>query len=127
MKTLFIFSALLFTSTGHARAEGDLLSRAPQKSKQAENPYKGDERAERAGLKLYTRNCSECHDAKGGTKAPPLEAEFIRRASPGALFWVLRNGSVWNGMPPFAHLPAEQRWQIIAYLTSSRKHLPARR
>ena len=37
-------------------------------------------------------------------------------ASPGALFWVLRNGSLKRGMLSFAHLPEAQRWQIITYL-----------
>jgi len=49
-------------------------------------------------------------------KAPPLNQAEVREASPGALFWVLRNGSLKRGMPSFAHLPDAQRWQIITYL-----------
>jgi hypothetical protein len=37
-------------------------------------------------------------------------------ASPGTLFWVLRNGSLRRGMPSFAHLPEPARWQIITFL-----------
>jgi len=31
---------------------------------------------------------------------------------------VLRNGSLRHGMPSFAHLPEQQRWQIVTYLKS---------
>jgi mono/diheme cytochrome c family protein len=49
-------------------------------------------------------------------KAPPLNQADVHDASPAALFWVLRNGSLKRGMPSFAHLPEPQRWQIITYL-----------
>lgn len=42
----------------------------------------------------------------------------MRGVPEGALFWVLRNGSLRNGMPPFSHLPPQQRWQIVSYLKS---------
>jgi hypothetical protein len=51
-----------------------------------------------------------------GCRAPPLNQADVSKAAPGALFWVLRNGSLYRGMPPFAHLPKPQRWQIITFL-----------
>jgi len=32
--------------------------------------------------------------------------------------WVLKNGSIYQGMPSFAHLPEPQRWEIITFLRS---------
>lgn len=103
-----------------AAQHGSLVQTAPAGAAARRNPLKGDEQAPRAGAKLYARECASCHgeDRKGGVHAPPLDQENIRNAAPGALFWVLRNGSLRRGMPSFAHLPEAQRWQIVTYLKS---------
>ena len=96
---------------------GSLLERAPERVAR-DNPYATRPSAARAGAKLFQRECAACHGKAGeglGT-APPLRSARIAKASPDALFWVLRNGSMRRGMPSFAHLPEPQRWQIIAYL-----------
>ena len=94
------------------------LRRVPSDLAGLTNPFLGDERAQRAGKKLYARECASCHgsDAAGTKKAPSLRNEEVRSAKPGELFWVLRNGSLRRGMPSFAHLPEAMRWQIITYL-----------
>jgi mono/diheme cytochrome c family protein len=97
---------------------GTLVQQAPRPSKPLRNPFEGQQRAEQAGGKLFARECSACHgpDGSGLGKAPPLNQADVHEASAGALFWVLRNGSLQRGMPSFAHLPEAQRWQIITYL-----------
>jgi mono/diheme cytochrome c family protein len=94
------------------------LEQAPSKEANRSNPYQGQENARRAGQKLYRRECSACHgrDAQGSERAPALASPMVRQAPPGAIFWVLRNGSLWHGMPSFSHLPEQQRWQIVTYL-----------
>ncbi|MBV9265460.1 MAG: cytochrome c [Acidobacteriaceae bacterium] len=86
------------------------------------NPYAGNERAREAGQKLFDENCGSCHGeagkGNGRAKTPPLTTRFVHDADPGALFWVLRNGSPSHSMPSFQHLPEAQRWQIITYLQS---------
>ena len=113
-----LFGALVpLVATAGARV-GTLVQQAPPRSRALNNPFEGQERAQRAGAKLFTRECAACHgpDGKGMGKAPPLNQRDVHEASPGALFWVLRNGSLKRGMPSFAHLPEAQRWQIIDYL-----------
>ena len=95
-----------------------LVHQAPPKADNLRNPLEANERVLRAGAKLYARECAACHgeNREGRGKVPPLNRAEIHQSSPGALFWVLRNGSLRSGMPSFAHLPAPQRWQIITLL-----------
>jgi mono/diheme cytochrome c family protein len=95
-----------------------LLEQAPPKEANRPNPYQGLENARQAGQKLYHRECSACHrrEEQGSEHAPALASPMLRQAPPGAIFWVLRNGSLWHGMPSFSHLPEQRRWQIVTYL-----------
>ena len=100
---------------------GSLLQNVPPAERARKNPISADTRAQKAGAKLYARECAACHGAQreGTTKAPPLKTSVISATPPGALFWVLRNGSLRHGMPSFAHLPEIQRWQIITYVLAN--------
>jgi mono/diheme cytochrome c family protein len=122
-QTAILLSTLVLT-VGWARA-GSLVKQAPPKTSTLSNPLEGRERAQRAGAKLFGRECASCHgpNGEGGiTKAPPLNRPEVFEAAPGVLFWVLRNGSLLQGMPTFAHLPDAQRWQIVTYLQTFRPH-----
>ena len=101
---------------------GSPVQQAPAGVANMKNPLAGDNQARRAGAKLYARECASCHGLKrqGIGKAPPLNRAEVYRAAPGALFWVLRNGSLHQGMPSFAHLPAPARWQVITFLNEVR-------
>ena len=98
--------------------EASLVHEAPLSAANMRNPLEATERTLRAGAKLYARECAACHgkNREGGRKVPPLNQAEIYQSQPGALFWVLRNGSLHTGMPSFAHLPEPQRWQIITWL-----------
>jgi mono/diheme cytochrome c family protein len=98
--------------------DGSPVQRAPAKMSDVTNPLEGNDQARRAGSKLYARECAACHgqNRNGKGKAPPLNQGEVYQAPSGVLFWVLRNGSLRNGMPSFAHLPEPQRWQIITFL-----------
>ena len=102
---------------------GSLVQQAPAGVADKKNPFEGDDRARRAGAKLYARECASCHGPKreGIGKAPPLDRPDVYRATPGTLFWVLRNGSLHQGMPSFAHLPEPRRWQVITFLHEVRE------
>ena len=54
---LLLFAALsLQTAFGQS-----LMQRAPARAANTVNPLRADERAEKAGAKLYARECSACH------------------------------------------------------------------
>jgi len=95
-----------------------LIQKAPASAAEKRNPLEADGRAPRAGAKLYAYRCASCHgrNREGRGNAPPLDRRDVRQAAPGTLLWVLRNGSLHNGMPSFAHLPEAQLWQIVTYL-----------
>ena len=101
-----------------AAGGGTLVQSAPAVAARLQNPMESDQQAQRAGAKLYARECASCHgvNREGRRNAPALNRPEVQGAASGTLFWVLRNGSIHRGMPSFAHLPEAQRWQIIAYL-----------
>jgi len=113
-----MLAACLLVAAGIAAGES-LVQEAPPRVLAMSNPLEGNDRAQRAGAKLFARECASCHGENGGGglgKAPPLRQKEVYDAPPGALFWILRNGALHHGMPSFAHLPDAQRWQIITWL-----------
>ncbi len=100
--------------------EPNLPQQAPPKWAHKTNPMAGDSRAQKAGAKLYERECAACHGAGAGgiEKAPSLRQAGVSQARPGALYWIIENGAIFHGMPSFAHLPEPERWQIVTFLQS---------
>jgi mono/diheme cytochrome c family protein len=113
---LLCASFLLASSIG----DGAWKTKVPEKERTRENPYDSQTSAIAAGAKLFRQNCSSCHgsEAMGTEKHPNLHSDRIRNATPGELEWLLRNGSMKNGMPSWSRLPEQQRWQIVSYLKS---------
>ena len=100
--------------------------KVPPAARARTNPFVGNQDARRAGRKLFLRHCSACHgkDAKGGKDAPDLQSAPVRDASPGILFWFMKNGDLKNGMPSWSRLPEQQLWQIVTYLQSKNEPKP---
>jgi len=99
-----------------------VIAQAPVKLRDWKNPYAGQADSIAAGEKLFLQHCAECHgeDARGAHRSANLRAPGIQRATSGELVWFLRNGNLAAGMPSWSGLPAERRWQIVAYLKTLR-------
>ena len=109
-------SSLLFAGAG----DGLWMTKVPERDRARQNPFDSEANAVAAGAKLFRQNCATCHggEATGMEKRPNLHSGRIRAATPGELEWLLKNGSMKNGMPSWARLPEQQRWQIVSYLKS---------
>lgn len=96
------------------------MERVPAEARERPNPLGDDTDAITAGGKLYEQHCEECHGlkAEGTRRGPSLLKEPIAQASSGALFWILSNGVVRQGMPDWSKLPEPERWQIVTFLKS---------
>ena len=68
----------------------------------------------------WAKNCAKCHgeNAEGKGSRPSLKSDRIKNATDGEVAWLLKNGNPYKGMPIWAGLPEQERWQIIAYLRS---------
>lgn len=109
-------SALLASAATHSHWD-----HIPAKDHNRVNPVAGRSDAVAAGALLYSDHCAQCHkaDARGdGHKRPALRSETLHRATDGDIEWFLRQGDLAHGMPSWASLPVEQRWQIVTYLKS---------
>ena len=122
-RSIFAVACLLFCATlllAASIGDGAWKSKVPDKDRLRANPYDSQSGAIMAGAKLFRQNCSSCHggEATGTEKKPNLHSDRIRTSTPGELEWLLKNGSMKNGMPSWSRLPEQQRWQIVSYLKS---------
>ena len=107
-------ASLLFAAIG----DGEWLKQVPDKARTRSNPLSSAPDTTAGGGRLFVRHCAQCHgeDAHGVKGKPDLHTERVRNATPGELEWLLRNGSLKNGMPEWSGLPEGQRWQLVSYL-----------
>lgn len=91
---------------------------APASAKAQKNPYGGQTAAVAAGRTVYARNCLACHGKTGqGTgNVPSLVDGKLQGVSQGEIFWFITKGDKDNGMPSWAALPEQARWQVISYV-----------
>ena len=91
---------------------------APDSAKSVKNPYEGQQDGADAGKPLYARNCLACHGkaGKGTGNVPSLVDGKLTGVESGEIFWFITKGDKENGMPSWAFLPEDKRWQIITYV-----------
>jgi glucose/arabinose dehydrogenase len=67
---------------------------------------------------VYARNCLACHGKAGqGTgNVPSLVDGKLKGVQEGAIFWFITKGDKDNGMPSWAFLPEQKRWQVVTYV-----------
>jgi glucose/arabinose dehydrogenase len=91
---------------------------APASAKTTKNPLAGQQAAIDAGKTVYARNCLACHGKtlKGTGNVPSLIDGKLKGVTEGEIFWFVTKGDKDNGMPSWAFMPEEKRWQVVSYL-----------
>ena len=112
-----VFFFLSFASLG---AIDKKFHDAPDSAKAQKNPLEGQQEAVDAGKPLYARNCLACHGklGKGTGNVPSLVDGKLNGVAQGEVFWFITKGDTDNGMPSWAFLPEQKRWQIVSYVES---------
>ena len=79
------------------------------------------------GRTAYTASCAACHGAAGEGRgafgpglypdATDLRAHDTQEKSDGALFWIVKNGLSFEGMPAFAgRYGDDDIWALVGYI-----------
>jgi mono/diheme cytochrome c family protein len=112
---------------GAALAQGPWVAPASEKTKK--NPVPNDKKVIEQGEKIAKINCTSCHGPSGKGNGPaavaltPKPADWtssrVQDESDGELFWKISNGR--GPMPPWKHLPENDRWAVIRYIRSLKK------
>ena len=91
---------------------------APDSAKVVKNPFEGQQAAVDAGKTVYARNCLACHGkaGKGTGNVPSLVDGKLKGVTAGEVFWFVTKGDKDNGMPSWAFLADEKRWQVVSYV-----------
>jgi len=91
---------------------------APASAKTTKNPLAGQQTAIDAGKTVYARNCLSCHGKalKGTGNVPSLVDGKLKGITSGEIFWFITKGDKPNGMPSWAFMPEEKRWQVVSYV-----------
>ena len=107
-----------FLFAASAQAADKRFHDAPDSAKTMQNPYEQQTAAINAGKTLYARNCLSCHGRTGhGTgNIPSLVDGKLQGVTSGEVFWFITQGDKDNGMPAWAFLPEQSRWQIVTYV-----------
>ena len=115
--------------TGPVLAQAPTPWVAPPAEKAKKNPFANDKKAIEQGEKVAKINCVSCHGAGGkgdGAAAVALNpkpadwtSSRVQDEADGELFWKISNGR--GAMPPWKHLPENDRWAVIRYIRSLKK------
>ena len=116
----FICVFLSVSAVALVAAESTWQRRVSPADRQRVNPYAGQPDAIAAGHLLFEENCAKCHGSggEGSHGRPSLRSQHVASTTDGELAWLLRNGSIARGMPPWSSLPEQERWQLIAFIRS---------
>jgi glucose/arabinose dehydrogenase len=117
-KKTLIAVLLSVVSIATLKAQDKNFHDAPDSAKAMTNPYAGQADAINAGKTVYARNCLACHGktGKGTGNVPSLVEGRLKGVASGEVFWFVTKGDTANGMPAWAFLPEQKRWQVVSYV-----------
>ena len=94
---------------------------SPQQQAAVTSPYQRNAWGMGEGKRLYAAyNCAPCHGLNGGGAIGPalMDDKWIYGAEADQIYSTISQGRP-NGMPSFGgHIPAQQVWQLVAYVQS---------
>lgn len=106
----------------YAIANRALALSIPTAAKNAKNPLHPAPDALNEARKYYSDGCAVCHanDGTGKTntarglspEVPDLHAEHIQKLTDGEMFYIIKNGVRFTGMPGW-DLPDGRIWQLV--------------
>ena len=113
-RSIFTLAIAAFATVTSLSAQDANFHNAPADAAAATNSHTSQSDID-AGKGVFQQRCAACH---GPTAREP---ETSRRwptgptqtAKPGEVFWYITKGDLSNGMPSWATLPEEQRWQVV--------------
>jgi mono/diheme cytochrome c family protein len=84
------------------------------------------------GETLYGTECGMCHGADGHSltdngrwmypRASDLTSDNVQQYSDRELFWIIKNGIRFSGMPGFAKTESDEHiWNLVSYIRTLRK------
>jgi mono/diheme cytochrome c family protein len=99
----------------------------PATAKRDENPFRNDPEAWRSAAAHYETHCAACHGADGHAetamatglypKVPDLTQPVVQRLTDGELFYIIRNGVRWTGMPAWRLQHSDdESWQLVSFV-----------
>lgn len=119
--------AAVLSAVTLAAAQGPWTAPASEKAKKSR--LAPSAKAVADGKKLAQVNCVSCHGADGkgdGAAAAALNpkpadwtSKKVQEEADGELFWKISNGR--GAMPPWKHLPENDRWAVIQFIRSLKK------
>jgi len=99
-----------------------------------EVPKLDDPNMIRLGAAHFHRGCAFCHGAPGipvnpiakhMLPPPPELAVTMRPWQPNDLFWIVKNGFKYTGMPGWVAIEREDEiWAVVAFLTRIKRWMP---
>jgi glucose/arabinose dehydrogenase len=117
--TRFRWAVLFFClAAASLQAADNPFHDAPNSAKGMKNPLAGQQTAVDAGKTVYARNCLSCHGKtlQGTGNVPSLADGKLKGVTAGEVFWFITKGDKDNGMPSWAFLPEDKRWQVVSYV-----------
>jgi glucose/arabinose dehydrogenase len=114
--SITIYAVIAFVAVAAPQTQNSSFHGAPPSVKELKNPY--DAHPPAGAKALYHLRCARCHgeSGEGSGNIPALANGHALSATDGEIFWYVTKGDANNGMPSWANLPKQQRWEIVSYV-----------
>jgi mono/diheme cytochrome c family protein len=97
----------------------------PSQARALKNPIQGTPDVLTDAKQHFKEHCAVCHAENGSAKTetaagmspevPDLRAEHIQNLTDGELFYIIKNGVRFTGMPAW-DLPDDHNWKLVALI-----------